>query len=96
MPLGLNRTDLNNGGTSYSNGTPITLPHNFGNPVTTPLDFGNDIPTSGTEQNKVTWAPSPSHFGNIIGSVAPPSSFLLQGDGVSHILLAQGGSILVS
>ncbi len=69
MPRGLNRTDLNSTGTSYKDGTPVTLPktfgtpidlttHNFGNPVThgdDPTQFGNDV----------TWpTPDPAHFGN--------------------------------
>ena len=67
MPLGLNNSDPNHGGHSYRNGTPITLPHEFNTPITLPHSFGNPIPSSGTEQNKVTWAtPNPAHFGNII------------------------------
>lgn len=72
MPLGLNRTDLNDTGITYKDGTPITEPHDFGNDVDwatpNPAHFGNPIPTSGTEQNKVTWATlDPTHFGNIFG-----------------------------
>jgi len=67
MPLGLNRTDLNTTGTSYRNGTPVTLPHDFGNDITEPHDFGNDIPSDGKNVNTVNWVPSPAHFGNIIG-----------------------------
>lgn len=66
MPLGKNNTDLNNGGVNYRKGTPITLPHIFGNVVTTiPANNDNPIPSSGKEKNTVTWAPSPSHFGNV-------------------------------
>lgn len=43
MPLGLNRTDLNETGTSYKDGTPITEPHEFGNPITLPHEFGNPV-----------------------------------------------------
>ena len=89
MPRGLNRTNLNSTGTSYRNGTPVTLPITFGNPVTLPHDFGNDAPF--TFGNPVTL---PHDFGNDIGS-GSSSSYLLQADGVSHILLAQGGAILV-
>jgi hypothetical protein len=73
MPLGKNNSDINNGGKSYRGGTPLTVPHEFGNPVTQgndPTQFGNPIPSSGTNENRVTWTVSPSHFGNII---APPS-----------------------
>jgi hypothetical protein len=70
MPRGLNRSDINDGGTSYRNGTPLTLPHNFGNPAP-PESFGNPIPSSGTNQNVVNWLPSPAHFGNQIGSTNP-------------------------
>lgn len=95
MPLGLNRTDLNSTGNSYANGSPITLPHNFGNPVTAvPVNNGNPIPTSGTEQNQVTWTLSPSHFGNIIGGGGGnPSGFELE-DG-SGVLLLETGDILL-
>ena len=57
---------LNNSG-NYRNGTPITLPHEFGNAVTSLTPAGNPVPTSATEQNKVTWVPTPQHFGNVIG-----------------------------
>lgn len=67
MPLGLDRTDLNSTGTSYRGGTPVnTETIDFGNPVTTPVNFGNAIPSNGKNENVVNWAPSPSHFGNII------------------------------
>ncbi len=92
MPLGLNQTDLNASGTSYKDGTPITTPHEFGNAITTPHNFGNPIPTSGTEQNLVTWAPSPSHFGNIIGGNST-SGFLLED--ASGVILLEDGSILL-
>jgi hypothetical protein len=74
MPEGLVRTDLNKTGTTYKNGTPITLPHDFGNDVTwaTPnaAHFGNPIPATDPtfNSNPVTWStPDPAHFGNEIG-----------------------------
>ena len=71
-PLGLNRDDVNDSGQSFRNGQPVTLPINFGNPVIPPVDFGNPIPSSGTNENTVDWAPSPSHFGNLLAPPAPP------------------------
>lgn len=95
MPLGINRTDLNETGINYEDGTPITEPHVFGTPVALPLNVGNPIPTSGTEQNDVSWAPTPAHFGNVFGPVTP--GFILQADASSHILLADlSGALLVS
>lgn len=94
MPLGLNRSDPNNGGKSFRNGSPVTLPHDFGNDVTLPHDFGNKITLPKNFGNPVTWMPSPSHFGN---TIAPPGNFLVQADGVSLILLANGvDALLVS
>lgn len=93
MSLGLNRTDLNKTGTSYKNGTPITLPHDFGNDVTPPVDFGNDIPSSGTNQNVVNWVPSPAHFGNSFNPAPSASGFLLEDS--SGVLLLEDGSILL-
>lgn len=58
MPLGKNNSG------DFHNGTPVTLPVTFGQPVTLPKNYGNTVPTSGTEQNTVTWTPSPTHFGN--------------------------------
>ena len=58
MPEGLNRQG------DFRNGTPITLPHDFGTDITSLTPEGNPIPTSGTEQNIVTWLPNPAHFGN--------------------------------
>ena len=65
MPRGLNRSG------DFRNGTPITLPHEFGTPITEPHDFGNDITEPKDFGNPVTWAPSPAHFGNIIGVSTP-------------------------
>jgi hypothetical protein len=67
MPDSVVRTDLNTTGTSYKNGTPVTLPKNFGTAVTLPKNFGNPVPaTSATfDSNPVTWQPDPAHFGNI-------------------------------
>lgn len=79
MPLGKNNVDFNSTGTSFRNGNPITLPHNFGNPVTLPVNSGNPIPSSGTNENTVDWTPSPEHFGNDIGPgtpVQPTPTFL--------------------
>jgi hypothetical protein len=67
-PRGLNRNDINDGGSSYRNGTPITEPHNFGNPAP-PDSFGNVPPFDAG--NQVTWQPSPAFFGNQIGSASP-------------------------
>ena len=67
MPLGINRTDLNDTTHTFKDGDPVTTPIDFGteiNDVDVTYDFGNQIPTSGTEQNDVEWEPSPDHFGN--------------------------------
>ena len=68
MPDGLVRTDLNKTGTSFRQGTPITLPHSDGITINTPVDFGNDTPVSDPtlNSNPVTWVPSSAHFGNVI------------------------------
>jgi hypothetical protein len=59
--LGINRTG------DFRKGNLVTLPKNFGTPInTTTHEFGNSVPTSGDEQNIVTWTPSPEHFGNPI------------------------------
>lgn len=88
MPRGLNRSG------DYRNGSPITLPHVFGTPVTIPHNFGNAPPFD--PGNLVTWTPNPAHFGNIIGD-GSDSGFLLQADGVSRFLLADGsGFVTVS
>ena len=68
MPRGINRSDPNNGGTSYNHGTPITLPLQFGNPITTPHDFGNDSPF--IFGNPITL---PHTFGNVIGGGSSPA-----------------------
>jgi hypothetical protein len=60
MPLGKN----NQG--DFRNGNPVTLPLNFGTQITSLTPEGNPVPTSGTEQNVVTWTPDPAHFGNDI------------------------------
>lgn len=66
-PLGANRTDLNESGTSYRDGTPVTLPKNFGQPIILPKNDGNPIPSSGTNANTVDWrTPDSTHFGNDI------------------------------
>jgi Chitobiase/beta-hexosaminidase C-terminal domain len=71
MPCGIVRTDSNNGGQSFRNGTPITEPHNFGNEVDwqtpDPAHFGNPVPPTDPtfNSNPVTWpTPNPAHFGN--------------------------------
>jgi hypothetical protein len=77
MPLGVNRTDANvPPNTTYRNGTPITLPHNFGNVVDwdtpDPTHFGNPIPSDGNEVNTVDWqTPDPAHFGNTVAPAEP-------------------------
>jgi hypothetical protein len=69
MPLGVNRTDLNETGTSYKDGTPVTLPLNVGNVISLPNNFGNPIPSDGKNENTVDWqTPDPTHFGNDITS----------------------------
>jgi len=70
MPLGMDRTDLNTSGINYRLGNPVTLPKNFGTVITNLTPEGNPIPASGTEQNVVTWTPSPAHFGNDINLAA--------------------------
>jgi hypothetical protein len=75
MPLGINRTDLNDDGTTYKDGFPVTLPHDFGDPITLPHSFGNPVPTSGTEKNTVSWSPNPNHFGNTF-TPATPTAFV--------------------
>lgn len=64
MPRGLDRTDLNTSGTSFRNGTPVTIPKNFGTVVTLPKNFGNTMPFDAS--NPVTFKPSPAHFGNAV------------------------------
>ena len=64
MPLGLNRTDLNETGTSYKDGTPVTTPVTFGTPVTLPINFGNQVSLPLNVGNVVDWTPDPAHFGN--------------------------------
>ncbi len=93
MPRGINRTDLNKTGTSYRNGTPITLPHEFGNAVILPKDFGNKPPQDAPGNPVIL----PKDFGNQIRPSGPASSYLLQADGVSHFLLANtSGAIVLS
>lgn len=75
MPEGLVRTDSNNGGASFRDGQPVTLPKNFGTPVTLPHQFGITIPNADptTDSNPVDWqTPNPAHFGNTIGGSTPP------------------------
>jgi hypothetical protein len=67
MPRGLVRTDLNNTGTDYLHGNPVTEPVVFGTPVTIPHDFGNDVTLPKNFGNVVNWQPAPSHFGNVFG-----------------------------
>jgi hypothetical protein len=68
MPRGLNRTDLNTTGTNYLHGNSVVEPVIFGQPVTLPKNFGNSVTLPKNFGNPVTWAPSPAHFGNIIGA----------------------------
>ena len=60
MPKGLVRAG------DFREGTPIVLPHRFGNLVGEPEPFGNIEPQPNDTlfENQVTWAPSPTHFGN--------------------------------
>jgi hypothetical protein len=59
---------LNNTGTDYLHGNPVTEPVVFGTPVTIPHDFGNDVTLPKNFGNAVTWQPNPAHFGNIFGA----------------------------
>jgi len=68
MPRGLNRTDLNTTDTNYLHGNPVVEPVNFGQPVTLPKNFGNSVTLPKNFGNPATWAPSPAHFGNILGA----------------------------
>ena len=93
MPIGLNRTNLNTTGITYKDGFPVTLPLVFGTPVTLPVDFGNVVTTPISYGNVVTWAPSASHFGNIIGGSTTSNGFALEsGNGV---VLLENGSVLI-
>jgi hypothetical protein len=77
VPIGKNNIDLNTTGTSYKDGTPITIPHEFDTPISLPHDFGNDIPVSDPtlNSNPVTWAtPDTAHFGS--NNPAGASAFL--------------------
>jgi hypothetical protein len=86
MPLGMNRTDLNNTGTSYRNGTPVTLPLNVGTPITEPHEFGNPVPTSGTEKNVVDWqTPDPTHFGNVLNHLPVLSTPTFTPEGGTYV-----------
>jgi hypothetical protein len=53
----------------FRSGTPITIPHQFGTPINNPEPFGNILPQSNATMNSnpVTWTPSPTHFGDMIG-----------------------------
>jgi hypothetical protein len=78
MPAG----KVNSG--SFRNGTPITLPHQFGNPAGQGQNFGNVIPqkNASLNSNPVTWAPSPTHFGNQVSfsmQVVPPITMIEHG-----------------
>jgi len=95
MPLGLNRTDLNTTGTSYRNGSPVTLPKSFGNPVTLPKNFGNPVELPKDFGNPVNWAtPDPTHFGNLIGGGGAGSSGFELED-ISGLILLEDGNILL-
>ena len=63
MPEGLVRSG------DYRNGCPVILPHVYGTPVNVPEPQGNVNPQSNTtlNSNPVTWAPTPSHFGDGVG-----------------------------
>jgi hypothetical protein len=54
--LGINRTDLNEGGPSFRNGQLVDLAAlTFGTPVKLPLNVGNQIPSNGANVNTVDW-----------------------------------------
>jgi len=97
MPEGIVRTDLNKTGTSYEDGSPVTLPKNFGNIVNwtpSPAHFGNPVPATDPtfNSNPVTWLPNPAHFGNIIGATTS-SGFELED--ASGVILLEDGTILL-
>ena len=64
MPIGLNRTDLNNTGITYNEGLLISEPVNFGNVITEPVNFGNVITEPVNFGNVISWMPNSAHFGN--------------------------------
>jgi hypothetical protein len=93
MPLGIVRTDLNDTGTSYRNGTPVTFPIAFGTVVVLPLTFGTVISLPIDYGNDVTWSPSASYFGSIIGGGSSGGGFELEDS--SGVILAEDGSIII-
>ena len=97
MPIGKNNTDLNTTGTSYKDGTSVTIPHEFSTPVTLPKDFGISIPVSDPtfNSNPVTWQPSPDHFGNVFNPVPPSASGFELEDNSGVILLEDGDTLLL-
>jgi hypothetical protein len=97
MPLGTecNRTDLNKTGISYKDGFPVVEPLEFGTPVNLPHDFGNDIPSSGTNENAVTWpTPDPEHFGNVF-NLGPLVTSGFELEDSSGVILLESGDILL-
>jgi hypothetical protein len=85
MPLG----KVNTG--NFSKGTPITLPHQFGNAVDGSEPTGNVQPQANPalDGNPVTWAPSPTHFGNNseISMQAVPAVILIEQGGTGSFTL---------
>jgi hypothetical protein len=71
MPKGIVRTDLNQTGTTFKDGTPVTLPKEFGTEVELPLDLGNAVPAAASTDNNnpVDWEPAVDLFGN---AISPP------------------------
>jgi aminopeptidase S len=60
MPMGIVRAG------DFRSGCPIIEPHVYGTPVNDPEPQGNVIPQANAtlDTNPVTWAPTPTHFGN--------------------------------
>lgn len=68
MSEGIVRTDLNETGDTFKDGSPLTLPVVYGNVVSLPKNFGNVEPQADPtlNSNPVDWVPSSDHFGNEI------------------------------
>ncbi len=87
MPEGLVRTDANKTGTTFRDGTPVTLPVNFGTDVNLPHEFGIPLPVSDPtfNSNPVDWqTPDPAHFGNIVGTETQQATPTFTPDGGTY------------
>lgn len=73
----------------FRKGTPLQIPHQFGTPVANPEPQGNVIPQANTtlNSNPVTWAPTPTHFGNQVGfsMQAVPPIVIVQPGGTGNV-----------